>query len=63
MLEEARLRERFHSLLAKERQAADAYAELAAQTVDDELRKQIEQLHRDKLKHIRLAERLLEIVE
>lgn len=57
------LREQFLALLDKERQAEQMYADLAGRTVDPSLRRQIELLHRDKQRHIALAERLLEIVE
>jgi rubrerythrin len=63
MLEQAMLREQFLALLDKERQAERLYAELSARLTDPVLRRQIEQLHRDKERHIALAERLLEIVE
>jgi rubrerythrin len=63
VLEEALLAEQFQTLLEKERQAACAYAGLAAKVTDPHLKLKIEQLCRDKEKHIRLAERLLEIVE
>lgn len=63
MLEEAILREQFEALLDKERQAERLYADISSRLADPALRRQIEQLHRDKQRHIALAERLLEIVE
>jgi rubrerythrin len=63
MLEQAFLREQFLALLDKERQAERLYADLSVRLSDPGLRRQIEQLHRDKQRHIALAERLLEIVE
>ena len=63
MLEQAILREQFQTLLAREQNAAQTYADLAAKITDPTLRRQVEQLHREKLRHIRLTERLLEIVE
>ena len=63
MLEQAMLREQFLTLLDKERQAERLYADLSVRLSDPVLRRQIEQLHRDKQRHIALAERLLEIVE
>ena len=57
------LREQFLTLLEMERQAEHAYADLAGRMADPSLRQQIELLHRDKQRHIALAERLLEIVE
>lgn len=63
MLEQALLREQVQALLAKEQQAALAYAELSAKAASDEVREQLAQLHREKQRHIRLAERLLEILD
>ena len=63
MFEQAVLREQFQALLQSERQAAACYAELAAKIEDPQFRQQAEQLHRDKQRHILLAERLLEIIE
>ena len=63
MLEQALMAEQFQSLLEKERQAACTYASLADKVSDPQLRAKIEQLCHDKEKHVRLAERLLEIVE
>jgi ferritin-like metal-binding protein YciE len=62
-LDQAILREQFESLLASERQALDACQKLLSRLSDPSSRKQIEQLMRDKQKHIGLIERLLEIVE
>ncbi len=63
MLEQAMLRDQFQALLTQEQQAEKIYAELVAKLTDPELRKQVQQLHHDKQRHIRLTERLLEIVE
>ena len=63
MLEQAELREQVHSLLAKERQAEAAYAQLASKVADPAAKQQIETLRHDKQRHIRLAERLLEILD
>ena len=63
MLEQAILAEQFQSLLSREQQAMKMCAELAARISDAALREQVEQLLRDKQRHIRLAERLLEIVQ
>jgi len=63
MLEQAALREQFQQLLATERQAQQVYAELLAKTDDQKIRQQIEQLCRDKQRHMQLAERLLEILD
>jgi len=63
MLEQAALREQFQTLLAREQYAAEIYGDLAAKLDDPVLREQVEQLHREKLRHVRLTERLLEIVE
>jgi len=63
MLEQAALREQFQQLLETERQAQQVYAELLAKTDDQKIRQQIEQLCRDKQRHMQLAERLLEILD
>jgi len=63
MLEQVILREQFQVLLDKEREAEKVYAEQAAKVASGLLRAQIEQLRRDKQRHIRLIERLLEIVD
>lgn len=63
MLEQDQLRQQISALLGQERQAADTYAELAASTQDAALKDQLNQLCRDKQRHVRLAERLLEILE
>lgn len=63
MLEQALLREQVQELLAAERQAEAAYANLAQGASDPVLKEQLEQLCRDKQRHIRLAERLLEILD
>ena len=62
MLEEALLREQFESLLSQEQQALSAYAALIEEIEDPALRDQVQQLHRDKQRHVELTERLLEIV-
>ena len=63
MLDQTVLRERFEGLLAQARQAEGVYASLASQVHDPQLREQVEQIHRDKRRHILLTERLLEIVD
>jgi rubrerythrin len=63
MLEQAMLRDQFQALLVQEQQAEKIYAELVARLTDPELLQQVQQLHRDKQRHIRLTERLLEILE
>jgi len=63
MLEQSVLRDQFQSLLDQQRQAVVLYADLAARTPDPSVRQQAQQLQRDKLRHIRLTERLLEIVD
>jgi len=62
MLEQATLREQFQTLLSQEQQALEAYADLVAKVTDPAVRQQVEQLHRDKQRHVELTERLLEIV-
>ena len=63
MLEQALLREQVQALLAAELQAHDAYAELAEKVSDPSLRQQLQTLCHDKQRHMRLAERLLEILD
>ena len=63
MLEQAQLREHVQALLVKEKQAQAAYAELAAKITDGPAKQQVEALRHDKERHIRLAERLLEILD
>ena len=63
MLEHTYLREQFESLLVKEKQAAETYGKLAIDLNDPTLREKINQLQREKQKHILLTERLLEILE
>lgn len=63
MLEQAALREQFQTLLAREQYAAEIYGDLAGKVDDPALREQVEQLYREKLRHVRLTERLLEILE
>jgi len=62
MLEQAMLRDQFQALLTQEKQALAAYADLAAKVTDPSILEQVEQLRRDKQRHIELTERLLEIV-
>jgi rubrerythrin len=63
MLEQATLRERFETLLEQQRQALMVYESLAGQSPDPAVRKQALQLRKEKERHIRLTERLLEIVD
>jgi rubrerythrin len=62
MFEQAILAERFASLLTEQQSAERMYADLVPRITDPRLREQIEQLHREKQRHIELTERLLEIV-
>ena len=63
MLEQAQLAEQFRKLLATEQQAEAVYAQLSRQAGDPDVKTQALQLLREKQKHIRLTERLLEILE
>ena len=63
MLEQSLLRDEFQTLLDQQRNAARLYADLAAKSGDPRIRQQAQELQRDKLRHIRLTERLLEIVD
>lgn len=63
MFEQTALAEQFEDLLAKEQAAAGHYAGLAADCPDPLQRQQYETLHREKLRHVALTLRLIEIVE
>ncbi|MCP4377155.1 MAG: hypothetical protein GY794_13385 [bacterium] len=63
MFEEAELAEQFNALLDQQQQAADYYATVASNTDDPHVRRQVEQVHREKKRHIQLTQRLLEIVD
>lgn len=63
MLEQAMLAEQFQALLRGERQALRLYGDLAAKVTDPKAQQQLQRLLRDKQRHVRLAERLLEIVQ
>jgi rubrerythrin len=62
MLEQETLRERFQAVLVRQQQAWQVYSEFAAATAEKDLKEKVAQLARDKQRHIRLTERLLEIV-
>lgn len=62
-VEGAMLAEKFRELLDQERQVEGLYAGLSEQVTDPATKEQIEQIHREKLRHVQLVERLLEIVE
>jgi len=63
MFEEALLAEQFSKLLAHEKEAERMYAGLAGSADDPAVRLEAEQFRRDKQRHVRLARRLLEIVQ
>jgi len=63
MFEEAQLAEQFNVLLDQQQQAANYYAAMAAQTDDPLVRRQVEQVCREKKRHIQLTQRLIEIVD
>jgi rubrerythrin len=62
MLEQSILREQSERLLNSAQQAVGTYLVLARTQSDPRLREQLQRLCRDKQRHVRLAERLLEIV-
>ena len=62
MLDEALLRDRFEDLLEQQRQVEGLYSSLAERVDDPAVRDHIDQLCREKRRHIELTERLLEIV-
>lgn len=57
------LAERFRELLDQEQQAGELCAALAGRLDDSDVRQQLEEIHRDKLRQVQMIERLLEIVE
>ena len=63
MYEEALLAEQFQQLLARQRQAAEAYADLASKSADGGVSRQFSEFQRDMQRHIDLTRRLLEIVQ
>jgi len=63
MIEQAQITDQFQALLEMLQQAERLYADLAAAAGDPQLKAQLEQLRRDKERHVQLTERLLEIVE
>ena len=62
-VEQAMLAEQFAELLAREQEAEKACAELLDNTSDLNARRQLQQIYREKVHHVQLVERLLEIVE
>lgn len=63
MLETVFIEEQFQSLLDHAQSAERMYAALADSAEDPAIRAEMNQLRRDKRRHILLAERLLEIVD
>ena len=63
MLEQAMLRDCVQDMLAQQKQARDGYASLAVSANHEEVRRQASQVQREKLRHIQLSERLLEILD
>jgi len=62
MYEQALLREQFQQLMDETRTAEQAYADLAGQAADPEMRQKLQYLHREKQRHVQLTQRLLEIL-
>jgi rubrerythrin len=63
MFEQSEMADQFQVLLRLEEQAEQTYSQMLQQTADPQLRAKIEQLLREKQRHIRLTQRLIEIVE
>ena len=63
MFEQALLTEQFEKLLARAEQAEQMYAGIADETDDPDLREQIQELCREKRRHVQMTKRLLEIVD
>ena len=62
MFEGAVLAEQFEELLDREQEAVRLYAAWVSEAADPTMREEVEQLLREKQRHIELTERLLEIV-
>ncbi len=63
MYEQAFLHDQAARLTDKTRQAADLYARLTEAATTPAARDQFAKLHREKVRHVLLAERLQEILE
>ncbi len=63
MFEQTQLSEQFQALLNAQEKTARQCLQAAGQTSDPHLKEEIQQLHREKQRHMELTERLLEIVE
>jgi len=62
-LEQEQIASQFQALLEMEKQAEALYAQLLDKVEDATVRQKLEQLRKDKQRHIRLTQRLLEIVD
>lgn len=62
MLEQAQVAEQFQTLLRMTEQAQQHYAQLSMAASDPNVSQKLLQLRKDKQRHIRLIQRLLEIV-
>ncbi len=62
-LEHEQLAEQFRTLLDQQQQAEAGYAQLLPRLRDPHVLAQLQQVRRDKQRHIQLTERLLEIME
>jgi rubrerythrin len=62
MLEQAQIAEQFQTLMQLTDQAQRNYAQMSLETSDPAISQKLLQLHKDKQRHIRLIQRLLEIV-
>ncbi len=63
MLEQAILRQKVQDLLDKQKQAQALCVDLQSRTADATVKQQLDQLQRDQQRHMRLTERLLEILD
>lgn len=63
MYEQAFLHDQAARLTDKTRQAADLYARLTETATNPAARDQFAKLHREKIRHMMLAERMQEILE
>jgi hypothetical protein len=63
MLDQSFLRERFEDLLTHQEAALGHYESAASEETDPQARTHLEDILRDKKRHVELTRRLLEIVE
>lgn len=63
MLDQSFLRERFEALLTHQEAALGHYESVASEESDPEVKTHLQEILRDKKRHVELTRRLLEMVE